>query len=98
MQQHRSEASKNLALDVMLRTFMNSTEFQNLKFKNWDSVAKLVPGITARQVKRSLSRRDYNNCCDGHYLKLCDKLANYLVSTVFTPMGRAEVIRSECDW
>lgn len=49
MQQHRSEASKNLALDVMLRTFMNSTEFQNLKFKNWDSVAKLVPGITARQ-------------------------------------------------
>lgn len=60
MQQlNRSEASKNLALDVMLRTFMNSTEFQSLKFKNWDSVAKLIPGVTAKQVKKIISRRDY---------------------------------------
>lgn len=59
MHQARSEPSKNLALDIMLRTFMNSTEFQNLKIKNWDSVAKLVPGITAKQVKKITSRRDY---------------------------------------
>ena len=58
MQQNRSETSKNLALDIMLRTFMNSTEFQSLKFKNWDSVAKLVPGITAKQVKKIVSWRD----------------------------------------
>lgn len=38
---------------------MNSTEFQNLKFKNWESIAKLIPGTTAKQVKRMTSRRDY---------------------------------------
>ena len=52
MQQNRSETSKNLAMDIMLRTFMNSTELQSSKFKNWDSIAKLIPGITAKQVKK----------------------------------------------
>lgn len=93
MQQNRGETSKNLALDIMLRTFMNSTEFQNLRFKNWDSVAKLIPGITAKQVKTITSGRDlffYRR--DGHYLKLCDKLTNYLVSIVLAPVGRIKVV------
>ena len=59
MQPSRNEASKALALDIMLRTFMNSTEFQNLKFKNWESIAKLIPGTTAKQVKKITNRRDY---------------------------------------
>lgn len=43
-------ASRAIALDLMLRTFMNSPDFQPYNPRVWDSVAKLVPGTTAQQV------------------------------------------------
>ena len=42
--------SRLVTLDLMLRTFMNSVEFTRMEPKNWDAVARLVPGTTAREV------------------------------------------------
>ena len=43
-------ASRAVALDLMLRTFMNSAEFHPSNPKIWDNIAKLVPGTTPQQV------------------------------------------------
>ena len=43
-------ASRAMALDLMLRTFMNSGDFQPSNAKIWDNIAKLVPGTTPQQV------------------------------------------------
>lgn len=40
-----------MALDLMLKNFLASSEFNNLENKNWAAVSKLVPGTTPRQVK-----------------------------------------------
>ena len=57
-------ASRSVALDLMLRTFMNSSEFHSSEFHSsnprvWDNIAKLVPGTTPQQVseQRMSSRR-----------------------------------------
>ena len=44
-------ASRLVTLDLMLKTFMNSAEFTRMERKNWEAVARLVPGTTAREVK-----------------------------------------------
>lgn len=38
-----------MALDLMLRTLMNSPEFREAENKNWEVVAKLIPGTTSQQ-------------------------------------------------
>ncbi len=43
-------ASRAVALDLMLRTFMNSADFHTSNPKIWDNIAKLVPGTTPQQV------------------------------------------------
>ncbi|XP_077995774.1 SANT and BTB domain regulator of class switch recombination-like [Glandiceps talaboti] len=45
-------ASRAVALDLMLRTFMNSSEFNEMHNKNWDAIAKLIPGTTAKQCAK----------------------------------------------
>ena len=45
--------SQNMALDLMLRTLMNSPEFREAENKNWDAVAKLIPGSTSQQVRNN---------------------------------------------
>ncbi|XP_065831094.1 SANT and BTB domain regulator of class switch recombination-like isoform X2 [Oscarella lobularis] len=45
----RSSATRAVTLDLMLRTFMNSTEFVRMEPKNWEAVARLIPGTTAKQ-------------------------------------------------
>ena len=48
-----------VALDLMLRTFMNSSEFNNIQNKNWDAVAKLIPGTTPHEVRpQKINRPD----------------------------------------
>lgn len=42
--------AQNLAVDLMLRTLMNSPEFRESENKNWEGVAKLIPGSSAQQV------------------------------------------------
>ncbi|KAL9981392.1 hypothetical protein ACROYT_G010092 [Oculina patagonica] len=44
--------SQNLAVDLMLRTLMNSPEFRESENKNWEGVAKLVPGSTPQQCAK----------------------------------------------
>ncbi len=44
-------ASRAVALDLVLRTFMNSADFNNVSnSKMWDHISKLVPGTTPKQV------------------------------------------------
>ena len=47
-------AHRAVALDLMLRTFMNSPDFQPYNPKMWDGIAKMIPGISPQQV--SLAR------------------------------------------
>ncbi|XP_064392839.1 SANT and BTB domain regulator of class switch recombination-like [Halichondria panicea] len=42
-------ASRAVALDLMLRTFMNSADFHTSNPRIWDNIAKLVPGTTPQQ-------------------------------------------------
>ena len=49
----RSTMSRNMALDLMLRTLMNSREFRETD-KNWEAVAKLIPGSTSQQVSTEI--------------------------------------------
>lgn len=44
--------SQNVALDLMLRTLMNSPEFRDADNKNWEVVAKLIPGSTSQQCAK----------------------------------------------
>lgn len=46
-------AHKAVTLDLMLRTFMNSPDFQPNNPKMWEGIARLVPGTTAQQVQKS---------------------------------------------
>jgi hypothetical protein len=62
---------QNMALDLILRTFMNSKEFNEMPQKNWDAVARLIPGTTPRQVSQ-LSYKlclgsIVNNTLDWHW-------------------------------
>ena len=43
-------AHRAVALDLMLRTFMNSPDFQPYNPKMWDGIAKMIPGISPQQV------------------------------------------------
>ena len=45
-------ASRAVALDLMLRTFMNSADFHPSNPKIWENIAKLVPGTTPQQVRQ----------------------------------------------
>lgn len=44
--------SCNMALDLMLRTLMNSSEFREAESKNWEAVSKLIPGSTSQQCAK----------------------------------------------
>ena len=46
-------AHRTVALDLLLRTFMNSPDFQPYNPKMWDGIAKMIPGISPQQVSRS---------------------------------------------
>ncbi|XP_071497150.1 SANT and BTB domain regulator of class switch recombination-like [Diadema antillarum] len=45
----REDPSRAVALDLMLRTFMNSSEFNDMQPKNWDAIAKLIPGTMPQE-------------------------------------------------
>lgn len=50
----------------MLRTLMSSLEFRESENKNWEGVAKLIPGSSAQQVcirPNSKYKCKYNNSC-----------------------------------
>lgn len=58
--------AQNLAVDLMLRTLMSSLEFRESEKKNWEGVAKLIPGSSAQQVcirPNSKYKCKYNNSC-----------------------------------
>lgn len=38
------------AVDLILKTLMRSKEFSDAEDKNWEAVAKLIPGATSQQV------------------------------------------------
>ncbi|XP_072024179.1 SANT and BTB domain regulator of class switch recombination-like [Amphiura filiformis] len=48
----RDSPSRAVALDLMLRTFMNSSEFNDIQNKNWDAIAKLIPGTTPQECAK----------------------------------------------
>ena len=39
-----------VALDLILKTLIASQDFTNLQTKNWDAIARLIPGSTPGQV------------------------------------------------
>lgn len=39
-----------VALDLILKTLIASQDFANLQTKNWDAIARLIPGSTPGQV------------------------------------------------
>ena len=43
-------ATDNMALDLVLRTLMSSSEFCETKDKNWVALAALIPQTSAQQV------------------------------------------------
>nr|XP_054749188.1 SANT and BTB domain regulator of class switch recombination-like [Lytechinus pictus]XP_054749189.1 SANT and BTB domain regulator of class switch recombination-like [Lytechinus pictus] len=45
----REDPSRAVALDLMLRTFMNTSEFNDMQPKNWDAIAKLIPGTMPQE-------------------------------------------------
>lgn len=45
----RADPSRAVALDLMLRTFMNTSEFNDMQPKNWDAIAKLIPGAMPQE-------------------------------------------------
>ncbi|XP_033123489.1 uncharacterized protein KIAA1841 homolog isoform X3 [Anneissia japonica] len=47
----KDNPSRMVALDLMLRTFMNSTEFNDIQSKNWDAISKLIPGTTPKECE-----------------------------------------------
>ena len=59
-------ASRAVALDLMLRTFMNSADFHTSNPKIWDNIAKLVPGTTPQQVNRESD--DTRVCAETVYI------------------------------
>ncbi|XP_071790076.1 SANT and BTB domain regulator of class switch recombination-like isoform X1 [Asterias amurensis] len=48
----RDSPSRAVALDLILRTFMNSSDFNNMQSKNWDAISKLIPGSTPQECSR----------------------------------------------
>ncbi|XP_038060834.1 uncharacterized protein KIAA1841 homolog isoform X2 [Patiria miniata] len=48
----RDSPSRAVALDLMLRTFMNSSDFNNMQSKNWEAIAKLIPGTTPQECAK----------------------------------------------
>ncbi|XP_074641668.1 SANT and BTB domain regulator of class switch recombination-like [Tubulanus polymorphus] len=40
------------ALDLILKAFMNSRDFTDIKNKNWEVICRLVPGTSPRQVAK----------------------------------------------
>ncbi len=50
--QRGGAAQKAVTLDLMLRTFMNSPDFQPNNPKMWEGIARLVPGTTPQQVRQ----------------------------------------------
>ena len=41
---------KTMALDLMLKSLVKSTDFNDMPDKNWTSISKLIPGTTPKQV------------------------------------------------
>ncbi|XP_078337550.1 SANT and BTB domain regulator of class switch recombination-like isoform X2 [Crassostrea virginica] len=41
-----------VALDLILKTLIASQDFANLQTKNWDAIARLIPGSTPGQIAR----------------------------------------------
>ena len=39
-----------VTLDLILKTLIASSDFNHLGSKNWDAIARLIPGTTAGQV------------------------------------------------
>ena len=48
-------AHRAVTLDLMLRTFMNSPDFQPHNPRMWEGIARLVPGTTPHQVLIALN-------------------------------------------
>jgi len=40
-----------VALDLILKTLIQSQDFNNIQSKNWEAISKLVPGTTAGMVR-----------------------------------------------
>lgn len=46
-------STMGVALDLILKTLIASQDFANLQTKNWDAIARLIPGSTPGQVLRN---------------------------------------------
>lgn len=40
-----------VALDLILKTLISTQDFNELQTKNWEAIARLIPGTTPGQVK-----------------------------------------------
>ena len=40
-----------MALDMMLKTLLASSEFNDMQDKNWPQISRMIPGTTPRQVR-----------------------------------------------
>ena len=70
-------AHRAVALDLMLRTFMNSPDFQPYNPKMWDGIAKMIPGTSPQQVSH------------GVLGAVCPYLCGSFLFAVHSQMGRA---------
>lgn len=88
----RSSATRAVTLDLMLRTFMNSTEFVRMEPKNWEAVARLIPGTTAKQVRdRETSPRALTCTQAGRFFQ-CALRWEELLADADGPSGGARLI------
>ena len=78
-------ASRAVALDLVLRTFMNSAEFQPSNPRIWDNIAKLVPGTTPQQVSRFPDLSTHHSSGGGEESLKTKETFSFDVQSLCTP-------------
>ncbi|KAJ8042759.1 hypothetical protein HOLleu_09606 [Holothuria leucospilota] len=48
----RDNPSRQVAIDLILRTFMNTSGFTEMEPKNWDAISRLIPGSSAQECMK----------------------------------------------
>ncbi|RMX59635.1 hypothetical protein pdam_00010483 [Pocillopora damicornis] len=75
--------AQNLAVDLMLRTLMSSLEFRESENKNWEGVAKLIPGSSAQQCAKrwaeiqQTSTSQHSSSDSRHLSKLLNSVLHF---------------------
>ncbi|XP_071849474.1 SANT and BTB domain regulator of class switch recombination-like isoform X2 [Apostichopus japonicus] len=56
----RENPSRLVAIDLILRTFMNTSGFNEMEPKNWNAISRLIPGSTPQECMRRFEDLKHN--------------------------------------